>query len=540
MKESINQSNLSLESHYLSLAEAGKQWKVSQDYLRFLIFKKRLRAVKFGRNWVTKAAWLDEYFSQIKRYNKTNQSLSVGTPIAVTVNFKLKETVSEPKKIVPIGSSSMAASPLPDYILATDDVRADQKVGAGRRSKSFLSHILVTAIDHISCNTLSFSHRLFFLYKPFKRLAFPIFSSVILSVFMFLIGVFSAHIITAPNVDTSLFPSLYSRIHVAVDLALISTQRDMAEASSSDLLSFMSPFRYSRVNSLISASLHSFDQVFDHIASLFPPKIRHDFDQIVYKFFPRMNSKPLSDQVAQVFGSVKQVVQQSGVFAPAESLPVSQKISEGIGTQVSLADADAEEGDIISFIDGKYRLSAEALDDHMFGVVAKTSVVALGDIQSEGGSNVIFTGKAFVRVSTINGDINAGDFVSSSIIPGIGAKVDGYGEVLGIALADYREADQEKIGKIPVAINIGVNTPLTRFAARPIEALRYLMAFLIGSSSIIAGFIYFGKVARSGVEALGRNPLAARFIQFGIFLNLALTLGIMLTGGVIAYVIIII
>ena len=153
---------------------------------------------------------------------------------------------------------------------------------------------------------------------------------------------------------------------------------------------------------------------------------------------------------------------------------------------------------------------------------------------------MVFVGKSFVRVSSINGEIHAGDFISSSVIPGIGAKVDGYGEVLGIALADYREADHEKIGKIPVAINIGVNTPLTRFAAHPIETLRYFLALLIGSSSVIVGLIYFGKVARSGVEALGRNPLAARMIQVGVFLNLLLTFGIIVTGAVIAYGIIII
>ena len=290
------------------------------------------------------------------------------------------------------------------------------------------------------------------------------------------------------------------------------------------------------IASLARKSLHSFTQ----IASLIPYDINYHLPAIVQKFFPRMNSEPLSQQVAQVFSSVKHVVQQTGVFAPADSTPKNQEISEGIGTQVSLADADAEEGDIISFTDGKYRLSAEALDDHMFGVVSGGSVLALGDAQPERGANVVFAGKSFVRVSTINGEIHAGDFISSSLIPGIGAKVDGYGEVLGIALADYREADQEKIGKIPVAINIGVNTPLTRFAARPIEALRYLMAFLIGLSSVIAGFIYFGKVARSGVEALGRNPLAARLIQFGIFLNLLLTFGIMAVGVFFAYVIIII
>lgn len=537
MKDSIHQSYLSAENHYLSLAEAAKHRKVSQDYLRFLIFKKKLRAVKFGRNWVTKVAWLDEYFSQTKRRGKTNQFLSVDAPITVTINPQSKEIIRESEKIVPTGLPIFSVFPLPTYMLDANDSSVDPQANENKKSKLFFSNKLFLGITHILRNI---RYRLLFLYKPFKRLVFPVCSAVLLSVFMFLIGVFSVHIVTAPNVNISFFPSPYSRIHAVVNRALVLTQRDAAVFSSSDFLSLISPSRYSSAGVLISASRRSFDEAFDHIASLFSPKTRHDFDRIVYKFFPRMNSKPLSDQVAQVVSSVKQVVQQSGVFAPADSLPVSQEISEGIGTQVSLADADAEEGDIISFLDGKYRLSAEDLDDHMFGVVAQTSVMAIGDIQPEAGANVIFTGKAFVRVSTINGDINAGDFISSSIIPGIGARVDGYGVILGIALADYREIDQEKIGKIPVAINIGVNTPLTRFAARPIEALRYLMAFLIGSSSIIAGFIYFGKVARSGVEALGRNPLAARLIQFGIFINLLLTFGIMIVGGTIAYVIIII
>jgi len=38
---------------------------------------------------------------------------------------------------------------------------------------------------------------------------------------------------------------------------------------------------------------------------------------------------------------------------------------------------------------------------------------------------------------------------------------------------------------------------------------------------------------------LGRNPLAARIIEFGVFLNLFLTLGIIAVGILIAYGIII-
>jgi len=51
-----------MNPEYRSLADIAKEFKVSQDYLRFLIFKKRLRAAKFGRNWFTTRVWMEECF----------------------------------------------------------------------------------------------------------------------------------------------------------------------------------------------------------------------------------------------------------------------------------------------------------------------------------------------------------------------------------------------------------------------------------------------------------------------------------------------
>ena len=53
------------------------------------------------------------------------------------------------------------------------------------------------------------------------------------------------------------------------------------------------------------------------------------------------------------------------------------------------------------------------------------------------------------------------------------------------------------------------------------------------------GIWYFGRVARSGVEAIGRNPLATRAIQLGVILNLLLTLVILLVGIALAYLILV-
>ena len=105
-------------------------------------------------------------------------------------------------------------------------------------------------------------------------------------------------------------------------------------------------------------------------------------------------------------------------------------------------------------------------------------------------------------------------------------------------MADFSSTDLEKIGKIPALIDIRVSSPFNIFETSPRLALRYILGFLIAAGAIIIGFTYFGKVARTGVEAVGRNPLAARLVEFSVFLNLFLTLGIIAAGAVIAYAIV--
>lgn len=50
---------------YIPLVEAGKILGTSRDYLNVLVRRKKLHAVKLGRNWFTTNAWLSEYKSSI-------------------------------------------------------------------------------------------------------------------------------------------------------------------------------------------------------------------------------------------------------------------------------------------------------------------------------------------------------------------------------------------------------------------------------------------------------------------------------------------
>ena len=53
------------------------------------------------------------------------------------------------------------------------------------------------------------------------------------------------------------------------------------------------------------------------------------------------------------------------------------------------------------------------------------------------------------------------------------------------------------------------------------------------------GFIYFGRIAKAGVEAIGRNPLASRTITSGLVLHILLTIVIVGAGLGIGYLILV-
>lgn len=54
-------------TEFISLSEAASYCNYSQDYLNLLARKGYLKAVKIGRNWVTKREWLLEYIDRVEK-----------------------------------------------------------------------------------------------------------------------------------------------------------------------------------------------------------------------------------------------------------------------------------------------------------------------------------------------------------------------------------------------------------------------------------------------------------------------------------------
>lgn len=222
------------------------------------------------------------------------------------------------------------------------------------------------------------------------------------------------------------------------------------------------------------------------------------------------------------------------LFVPSVS---SQSLGDGqIAVNLKVEDTDATAGDILIIRDDDTLVRASsAYDKKIFGVVVADPAIVL-NVSSDKTKSIVSSGEASVKVSNKNGDIEVGDFITSSDETGFGQKATEDGVVIGKALASYSSSDT---GTIPVMVNItfqsgGVAGDINELWDKLIALtsgslkepgdlqalLRYLFAFLLGAGTFVLGFFFFARNLRSGLVAIGRNPLAKGTIRASMLINL--------------------
>lgn len=246
--------------------------------------------------------------------------------------------------------------------------------------------------------------------------------------------------------------------------------------------------------------------------------------------------------------------------------PIHAQESRGIEvTSVyEIADSEAQEGDIISVTDQGLIRSTIGFDPKIFGVIQEQPLLVYRT--ETAGKPVVRSGIAQVNVTTLNGPIQNGDYITSSQIPGKGQKAQESGYVLGITLTSFTgegaqtvagPTGQVALGKIPVAIKIEyaeltnprfagrlfgfIGTTLLENVSDPKQVglvIRYLAAGIVMLLSFTFSFLIFARSIPKSIEAIGRNPLAKSTIQFSMIVNIFL---LVLTGliGIVASILII-
>lgn len=234
----------------------------------------------------------------------------------------------------------------------------------------------------------------------------------------------------------------------------------------------------------------------------------------------------------------------------------AQSNSQGLAISLPIVGEGVESGHVICASDTGFILCVLPYDPQLTGVVNDNPSLALDAEGTEGDTTrlVLQDGVAAVIVSGMAGGISEGDFVTTSEIPGVAQVADRNGYVLGAALEAFSPASPEDTGTILVALNIhpaaglsgarsdllqALRQGLTAPVFEPLSSLRYILAALMILIAFSLGFIYFGRVAKTGIEAMGRNPMAGKMIQLSVLFNIVITIVIVLIGLAIAYLILI-
>jgi F0F1-type ATP synthase membrane subunit c/vacuolar-type H+-ATPase subunit K len=237
-----------------------------------------------------------------------------------------------------------------------------------------------------------------------------------------------------------------------------------------------------------------------------------------------------------------------------------------VARTLGITDQSAVEGDIVSLTNNtdEVELSKVMGDARMYGVLVRDPLVVYRTNES---IPVVTTGEVFVNVTTQNGPIMSGDFITSSNIPGKGKKAEQSmrGYMLGYAMTGLSETEGEpyldngkqiRQGKIKVQLNIrpisftggNVLATLQQAQAASLDIIkdsqtrdryfRYLIALLIVVFTVFFSYKTFGKNVSKGIEGIGRNPLAKGSIQAMIILNMVLIGAVCIGGMVLALLVI--
>ena len=227
---------------------------------------------------------------------------------------------------------------------------------------------------------------------------------------------------------------------------------------------------------------------------------------------------------------------------PAQADTVS---SIGIATYLPIG-GKVEDGDIITAIPRGYIVTTKEYDPGVVGVVTKNPAIALKTSKDQPGLPVVNVGSVYVKVTGINGNIKRGDFITSSTIPGAGMKSTRNGYVIGEALEGATFGSPKDVKTINVNLNLRflqAGSPqvsnsllnilsLSSLAAyeEPLSVFKYVISAIVLLMSFGFGFIIFSRTIHTGIEAIGRNPLAGRMIQLSILFNVILVIIVIMAG----------
>ena len=128
--------------------------------------------------------------------------------------------------------------------------------------------------------------------------------------------------------------------------------------------------------------------------------------------------------------------------------------------------------------------SSKPYEKGLLGIISTKPAVNLTG-QTANGKPVALSGRVPVKVSTENGPINIGDYLTSSTIAGVAMKAIRAGPVVGKALENYDQVDPTIIGRVLTFVNVSYADPGNFLAGLSLDADGNLIMPKIKVGSII-------------------------------------------------------
>lgn len=207
-------------------------------------------------------------------------------------------------------------------------------------------------------------------------------------------------------------------------------------------------------------------------------------------------------------------------------------------------------GTIVELTDSKTQTVQPATQpnmQNMFGVSVDQNKLSfkLSNSKLKNETYVATSGTYNVLVSTQNGEIKQGDYVTMSSIEGVGMLADteqatvlgrsqgqfnGQGASLGQSTlkdVDGKTNQQVSVGLVPVAINITRNPQIEstkvdvpeflqrlgqQIADKQVSPVRIYLSMAITAASIIIALVMLYSGVRSAIVSIGRNPMTKKSI----------------------------
>jgi F0F1-type ATP synthase membrane subunit c/vacuolar-type H+-ATPase subunit K len=228
-----------------------------------------------------------------------------------------------------------------------------------------------------------------------------------------------------------------------------------------------------------------------------------------------------------------------------------------------IADQEAVNGDLLRNGENGITRTSFEYDSKLFGIHQDNPLIVFRNVDDTGIA-IVRSGTAVVNVTTYNGEIKKGDFITSSTVPGKGQKATQSGYVLGMALENFSANESNRttisgkevaVGQIPVALRIEfAEIDRARSSNRLMEYLeaalfsnvqdqtqffkiiRYTGSVVVLLATAIFAYLVFARTISSGVQAIGRNPLAKSSIQIAIILNIIFSAIVIILGIIASFV----